>query len=240
MSSRAVLFDLDDTLCFTRPSFREITRAFLEERGYYFSPKRWRALWRWSHAFWASSPELRDLKERYADDPEAFWQAWNERKLRFLGVPQEDIPNLVGPLQERLQTWAEQASFWVPEEVPQMLQALREAGWCLGVITNRSQPLEPDFLERLGLAPFFDTVLTAAEVGIWKPDPRIFHLALEQLGVPPAQAWFVGDNYFADVQGARRAGLHAVLFDPHNLFPELPVPRIQRLPQLWSYLNGHF
>ncbi len=238
MASGAVLFDLDDTLIFTRPSYRELTRRFLEERGYRFPDRRWRALWRWSQAFWASSPELRALKERYADDLEGFQRAWNERKLRFLGVPQDDIPQLAQALQPLVQKWMERAEPWVPEEALRVLQGLKARGWRLGLITNRSQPLEPDFLQRLGLEPFFDTVLTAAEVGIWKPDPRIFHLALEHLDVPPQRAWFVGDNYFADIQGARRAGMAAVLFDPQDLYHELPIPRIRALSQLWSWLDG--
>ena len=235
---QAVLFDLDDTLCFSRPSYREVTRRVLADLGYTFPQKRWRALWRWSHAFWASSPELKSLKERFADDPEGFWRAWNERKLRFLGVPQDDIPRVLPALQEAMQTWAEQSESWVPEEVLHTLARLREQGLRLGLVTNRSQSLEPDFLDRIGLAPYFDTVVVAADVGIWKPDPRIFHLTLERLGASPEAAVHVGDNYFADVQGARKAGLTALLFDPHDLFPELPIPRLRRLPHIWEHLDG--
>lgn len=235
---QVVLFDLDDTLCFSRPSYREVTQRVLAHLGYTFPQNQWRALWRWSHAFWASSPEMKSLKERFADDPEGFWQAWNQRKLRFLGVPEEDIPRVLPALQEALQAWAEHSQPWVPEDVPQTLARLREQGLRLGLVTNRSRSLEPDFLERIGLAPYFNTVVVAADVGIWKPDPRIFHLALERLGASPEAALHVGDNYFADIQGARQAGLAALLFDPHDFFPELPVPRLRRLSHLWKHLDS--
>ncbi len=238
MRYRAVLFDLDDTLCFTRPSHREVTREVLTRLGYRFSEKRWRALWRWSHAFWASSPELKKMKAQYADDPEGFWRAWNERKLRFLGISEEEFPSILPQLQSAMQAWAEKAETWVPEDVPRLLESLRDRGFQIGLVTNRGQPLEPDFLDRIGLAPFFDTVTVAADVGIWKPDPRIFHLTLERLDVPPEQAVYVGDNYFADVKGARQARMKALLFDPHSLFPELPIPRLQHLSHIWQHLDG--
>jgi len=59
-------------------------------------------------------------------------------------------------------------------------------------------------------------VIDSAVVGVEKPDPRIFRLALAQAGVPPSAAVYVGDLYSVDVVGARRAGLDAVLLDPRG------------------------
>jgi putative hydrolase of the HAD superfamily len=73
-------------------------------------------------------------------------------------------------------------------------------------------------------ALYFDWLVAAGEVGVSKPDPAIFHLALERAGAPADQAVYVGDNYWADVVGAQRAGLRPVLLDPHRLFPEAVCP----------------
>ena len=75
----------------------------------------------------------------------------------------------------------------------------------LAVIANWDRSLHEQ-LARLGLAPFFAAVVTSAEAGVPKPDPAIFLLALQRLGVEPARALHVGDEP-ADEEGARAAGM---------------------------------
>ena len=55
-------------------------------------------------------------------------------------------------------------------------------------------------------------------IGIAKPDPRVFHLGLQEAGAAAAEAVYVGDSYFVDVLGAREVGMDAVLFDPGRLW----------------------
>ena len=69
---------------------------------------------------------------------------------------------------------------------------------------------------RLGLARFFDTIVDSTEVGIEKPDVRIFEHALREMKVAAAEAVYVGDVFKVDVLGARAAGLRPILFDPHG------------------------
>jgi len=65
-------------------------------------------------------------------------------------------------------------------------------------------------LERIGLAPFFRGSVTARELGVAKPDPRIFHHACAELGCTPGQVMHIGDDFQLDVAGAINAGLSAV------------------------------
>jgi FMN phosphatase YigB (HAD superfamily) len=85
------------------------------------------------------------------------------------------------------------------------LERLRDRELPLAVVANWDCAL-PEHLERAGLAPFFATVVTSARAGCPKPDPRIFELALSELGVLPARTLHVGDER-ADEEGARAAGL---------------------------------
>lgn len=62
-----------------------------------------------------------------------------------------------------------------------------------------------------GMKPYFDVVVIAGEVGFYKPDPKIFNLALDRLGVSPEKAIFVGDSVKHDIEGAKAAGLKTVL-----------------------------
>lgn len=89
----------------------------------------------------------------------------------------------------------------------ELLAELRARGLATGVVSNFDRRL-PALLGALRLEP--DTVVLPSDAGAAKPDPRIFRVALERLGVPAAAALYVGDHPQHDVAGARRAGLRAV------------------------------
>jgi FMN phosphatase YigB (HAD superfamily) len=93
------------------------------------------------------------------------------------------------------------------------LAVARAAGLRAGVISNSNGSVCA-ILQGLGLADTLDFVLDSSEVGVEKPDPRIFRLALERAGVSAGEAVYVGDLYSIDVLGARAVGLGAVLLDP--------------------------
>lgn len=93
-----------------------------------------------------------------------------------------------------------------------LLDALRERGLRLGLVSNAFDPgwlLHRD-LERMGLAARLDHAVFSSEVGVRKPHPAIFEAALGALGVAPERALFVGDSRYADVRGAKEAGMRAV------------------------------
>jgi putative hydrolase of the HAD superfamily len=109
-----------------------------------------------------------------------------------------------------------------PEAVEGVALA-RASGLRTAVISN-SNGTVADILEHLGLAPHLDFIIDSSKVGVEKPDPRIFHLALERAGVRPDEAAYVGDLYSIDVLGSRAAGLHAVLMDPGGCWPPRDCP----------------
>ncbi|MGH2670156.1 MAG: HAD family hydrolase, partial [bacterium] len=92
------------------------------------------------------------------------------------------------------------------------LAAARRAGLVTGVISN-SNGIIAGLLDTLGLLPYLDFVLDSGVVGIEKPDPRIFRMALDRAGVAPHEAVFVGDLYSIDVLGDRAVGIPAILLD---------------------------
>jgi HAD superfamily hydrolase (TIGR01509 family) len=89
----------------------------------------------------------------------------------------------------------------------------RDRGLRTACISN-SNGTVAGILEGLGLARHLDFIVDSSQVGVEKPDPRIFHLALERAGVAAEEAVYVGDLYSIDVVGARAAGLSAILMDP--------------------------
>ena len=114
-----------------------------------------------------------------------------------------------------------------PEASP-ALRRVKGAGLIAGVISNSNGSVR-SILEETGLARDLDFVLDSAVVGVEKPDPRIFQVALEQAQVPPEAALYVGDLYSVDVVGARRAGLGAVLLDPCGYWGPRDCPRARGL-----------
>jgi HAD superfamily hydrolase (TIGR01662 family) len=124
----------------------------------------------------------------------------------------------------------------VMPETPPCLEELRAQGYYLGVISNSVGTMEQQ-LARLGLARYFQAILDSALVGVEKPHPEIFQLALARAGVSASQAVFVGDTYSTDVGGAQLAGLHGVLIDRVGAYPHATCPRITSLPELERVLE---
>lgn len=92
----------------------------------------------------------------------------------------------------------------------EVLAALRDRGYATGLVTNFDHPPHvKNLLRQHALEPLLDVVVISGEVGLKKPDPAIMELALESLGVPAAEAAFVGDSP-EDVQAARGAGMATV------------------------------
>jgi len=113
-----------------------------------------------------------------------------------------------------------------------MLTALRALDLRLVVVSNANGRLHAMF-DRVGLTPHVDVILDSHQWGVEKPDPRLFHLALNESGASAARTIHVGDFFHIDVAGARAAGLaDAVLFDSASLYADADCPRIHRLGDL--------
>jgi len=89
---------------------------------------------------------------------------------------------------------------------------LRDRGYRLGAVTNRgySGPRFHEEMRDLGLTDLFEATVISCDVGYMKPHPRIFHYALERMGVEAEEAVMVGDSLRADVEGAKTLGMGAV------------------------------
>jgi len=104
----------------------------------------------------------------------------------------------------------------VEEGLAELLAGLRDEGIRLAVVSNTFVPGQvlDRHLGRLGLLELLPTRIYSCDVGWRKPTPAIFRLALERVGAPAEEAIFVGDSLAADVRGAARVGMTAVLKDP--------------------------
>jgi HAD superfamily hydrolase (TIGR01509 family) len=172
---------------------------------------------------------------RHGNDSQRGWIYFN-LVLEQAGIARS--PETDAALQE-LQAYHAVHNLWerVPDGVVPALERLRARVPRLVVVSNANGRLHV-VMERLGLARFFDVMLDSHLEGVEKPDPRLFELALERAGGHPETTLHVGDFYWIDVQGARAAGLRAVLLDTAGLYHGVDCPRIRSLGELPDLLAG--
>ncbi len=232
---KAIFFDLDGTLRHSLPAGGEVFAEHAIQLGLHATEEdRLRAL-RWEHFYWANSADLIADKKAYPDD-KVFWKRYAQRQLVALGASYAQAEQLAPQVNEYMsQSYKPQSV--VPEDVLRLLPVLKES-YTLGVISNREKPYQ-DEIATLGLAPFFELVLAGGEVSMWKPEPYIFVHACARLKIAPTEAVYVGDNYFADVVGARRAGLQPVLYDPRGIFPDPGCAKITSFDELTAVIRAN-
>jgi haloacid dehalogenase superfamily, subfamily IA, variant 3 with third motif having DD or ED/haloacid dehalogenase superfamily, subfamily IA, variant 1 with third motif having Dx(3-4)D or Dx(3-4)E len=127
-----------------------------------------------------------------------------QRLLTSLGVT-EDIGR-VGRLFRQLSL----KELTLRPYVTPLLEALRRSGSQTGIVSNTEAILTCFDLDRFSVLLTVGTIVLSSDVGVRKPDPQIFHLALERLHAEPASAVFIGNDWAEDIVGARRIGLRAI------------------------------
>jgi HAD superfamily hydrolase (TIGR01509 family) len=90
------------------------------------------------------------------------------------------------------------------------LRALKAAGLPVAIVTNNGVAEQRMKIDRCGMAPLVDVLVTSEQVGAAKPDPRIFQAALDHLQLAPAEAVMIGDAWSTDITGAIRLGMPAI------------------------------
>ncbi|MCC5916690.1 MAG: YjjG family noncanonical pyrimidine nucleotidase [Cryomorphaceae bacterium] len=205
-----IFFDLDHTLW----DFQKNSRETLEELFLQSSlPER--------------SIAFEDFFQTYNRINDALWQTYREgkikkevlREIRFsqtlerFGVKDREEVSFFtemyiqnSPLKKNL----------IPGTM-ELLEHLRDNDFKMHIITNGFREVQHTKLTRTGLYPFFSKVITSDDVGVNKPDSKIFHHALRAAEAKRNRSIMVGDHLLADIIGARRAGMQQAYYNPHRL-----------------------
>jgi putative hydrolase of the HAD superfamily len=156
---------------------------------------------------------------------EQFFRGW----MAAAGIPQEEFRECAA----KFGAIHREATLWrvVRPGTLEALEAFKSAGYKLAIVSNAEGQVEAD-AKRFGLAQYFDVIIDSHIVGVAKPDPRIFQIALERLGVAPDEVRFAGDIYSIDVEGARAAGIEARLIDQHQRYTWVEHEKIRHIGQL--------
>jgi len=162
------------------------------------------------------------------------WRAYFHFVLDRVGVASAHHESIIDALWEthrRVGLWTTAIDGAV-----RVVDRIRHAGLKVGVVSNAEGQVARD-LDRAGFEGRFDTVVDSHLVGVEKPDPRIFHIALERMGSDADSVVFVGDVPAVDVEGARAAGIPAILLDRHDLYPDADVPRVRAITDVPAVLD---
>jgi putative hydrolase of the HAD superfamily len=173
---------------------------------------------------------------------DGIWTAYEEAYARELGAPRECVPDAVAELDVAFRAdgvW----SRLVPGSLDG-LRALQATGVALAIVSNSNGTLEGR-LAREGICQAgpgpgvpMAVVIDSAAVGVAKPDPAIFRIALDATGVAPERALHIGDTVGADVDGALAAGVRPVHLDPYGFCADDSHPHVPDLATVAAALTA--
>ena len=140
---KAVLFDLDGTLRHHLPSGGEVFVKYVRSLGANFSEEDRIRSDHWEHQYFASSPEVQADNQKFKDDLKAFWVNFAIRRLVALGLHATQANKLAPKISDYMDT-SYKPEVHVPEDAHTLLAALHEAGYILGVVSNRDDPFQEE------------------------------------------------------------------------------------------------
>jgi HAD superfamily hydrolase (TIGR01509 family) len=221
---KAILFDLGGTLLHLDYPFFQ---AEYSKRGVEIDQERF---------FLGVAKANRALDEIVLSDPGSTdasrWKSFFESFLREVEAPfshPEFIEEVLRPQHQSVNLW----NYTLPG-THSLLEELNKT-YRLALISNSDGRAEAKTVQ-YGLRKHLEFVLDSHDVGVEKPDPRIFQLACERLGLSPGNCLYVGDIYSLDVLGPKRAGITPVLLD-WSLTPRTDCDVLSSIFELPSFLS---
>lgn len=136
-----------------------------------------------------------------------------------------------------------QANWFAEDDAVPSLQALKQRGFRLGIISNGADDENTyTLIDKANIRPYFEYIISSAAFGKRKPHPGIFHAALDHFQIPPEQAVMVGDTFEADIVGARQVGMNSIwvtrrvqkTVTRHEIRPDAVVSTLSEIPALLS------
>ena len=233
MSIGAVFFDLGGTLQVMRRD--RVISKILSAAGYSAEPDRVREAYLSVEPVWLS---IYGEKKMSGDETEEAYRQLDAMIFRLLFPDQTpgEADRVSALTRSRWPTVAKTVPLELyPDAIP-TLERLKGDGYLLGLISN-APPDTVKAIESLGLPRYLSTIVVSGVVGVSKPNPEIFRIALREAGVNASEAAHVGDIYEADVLGAQNAGMKGLLIDRDGLQSRRDCPRMKSLSEIYAHIG---
>lgn len=224
---KAVFFDVGGTLLKVHPSVGEVYTELARSYGFTGSPEE---VDRQFRVQWKKTGGIESLGRQSGMEIERkFWRDLVFHVFEHFG----GLQDFEAYFAQVYEAFRNKDRWRVYEDVldSRILQTLKSRGVVLGVISNWDSRLK-DTLEAMELARHFDFILASTVVGSAKPDQKIFVEALRLSGVDGQDACHIGDEPLADIQGARQAGVDAILIDRGGRFESFKDLKIRSFLEL--------
>lgn len=233
MKKRAVFFDFGGTLLVMRRD--RIISRILTMSGYPSTPDEVRSAY-----FRAEPPWLSAYGGLYTT-PEQSDESYRQLDAMVFALlfPETPRPEIERISRQMRRMWPEVQRTIPLELYPDAeptLRRLNDDGFRLGIVSN-APPDVADTITQMGLAKYVPVIVVSGMVGVSKPNPDIFRIALKGVGVEPGEAVHVGDLYDADVKGARNAGIVGILLDRDGSQGAVDCPKIATLGEVYGFLE---
>jgi putative hydrolase of the HAD superfamily len=234
-SIRVVFFDAADTLFHVHGSVAEIYLRHAVEFGFPQKPDSLLAIKQaFSRAFREAPPPVFSAVEpaRIKQSERLWWFDIVHHVFYRVGM----FERFDAFFEHVFRVFEDHRSWCLFPETASTLSQLKARDLELGIISNFDSRLF-GVMRGLGIADAFDTVTISSLAQAAKPAPQIFHIALEKHAVDPEEAFHIGDSLRDDVEGARKAGLRAILLDRDGIQDGAGVQTIKSLEELLPLLD---
>jgi HAD superfamily hydrolase (TIGR01549 family) len=164
-----------------------------------------------------------------------YWDRWDARVLKHLGIPKSQIP-----ANEILAKWWKYADCVAYPDAKESLERLMQMGVRVGLVSNAYEEDIDPILSKAGLEKrLFDVVVGVNTIKKAKPQPDIFRYALAKLDAKPEETIFVGDHIDNDYRGARAVEIHALLIerDSRSKDDTSNFERIKNLQEIFKFIG---
>lgn len=228
MTIEMVFFDAGGTLLDPHPSFPELFSSTCQASGYEVTTEQVAEVQERLAPHLTELVHEADLPHAPSLSPEAsraFWTFTYRRFLEELGIDDEGMTTSL------YETFSSFESYRLYDDVKPTLDEIEKAGYRLGLISNFDSWLEKMLIE-MEVGHLFEPSIISGLVGVEKPDPRIYRIAIEEANLDPARCVHVGDSPSMDMEPASAVGIIPVLIDRAGRYPDSRYARIQELSQI--------
>lgn len=221
---KVVSFDFGETLAYETTKDYVLFQQILKELGYDFPVEQVREAMKFARERWRT---------------ESHGKVWNENEM--IKFHKNVLSRLrVQNLELAIKTarmLPQRLGFKAYDDAEATLKELKKRGYRLIIISNVSSKSNLEtYLKKAGLNGYFEALFASGSMGVEKPSPQIFCIAVNEMNIPSHEMLHVGDSYENDYLGAKNAGVNAVLLDRREKYGAKECRRISSLNQLLELL----
>lgn len=230
---KAVFFDLYQTLVRYKPSQEELEAKALENLGFKTTAEALARPILAANEFMYNRIAKKPLSRRTKEEIMALYTEYQRVVMKEAGINADE--SIISRLMEMMQQVNMELVLF--DDTLPALAEVKKRGIKTGLISNIEKNMN-DVLQKLGISPKLDIVVTSIDAGSAKPQPEIFRYALQKAGVEAGEAIYVGDQYGVDMKGAKTVGMKGILLDRTGYYTDkIDTPKIKSLREVVGFLD---